>query len=271
MDDVIITGASRGIGRALAIVMASADVRLVLVARDEERLAAVASEIRDRGGYVVLVPGDLGTIESARRLGVRLAETLSPGATLVHNAGIWPYRRSLNADGLEEAFAVNCIGPAVMQEALLVSGCLVRIMLVSAGLAVKGRFDAERTPSGHDFSMFRTYATTKLCFALAMRDVAKEHPELDVVVLHPGVVRTDLGRRDGWMGVLLRMVKRGWEAPETCASRLARILARPRWSAPGEAVWMFEENEQAWPDAMNDETTRRQVYDTLARWRPAVS
>ena len=48
-----------------------------------------------------------------------------------------------------------------------------------------------------------------LCFALAMRDVAAAHPELDVVVLHPGVVRTDLGARTGPLGWLLSLVKRG--------------------------------------------------------------
>ena len=97
------------------------------------------------------------------------------------------------------------------------------------------RFDAERTPRGLDFSSLRTYANTKLCFAVAMRDVAAQHPEVDVVVMHPGVVRTDLGARPGLLGWLLDRIKRGWESPETCAERLARVLSKERWSPPADA------------------------------------
>jgi NAD(P)-dependent dehydrogenase (short-subunit alcohol dehydrogenase family) len=139
-------------------------------------------------------------------------------------------------------------------------------MVVSAGLIVKGRFDAARTPRGEDFSAIRTYCTTKLCFALAMRDIAAEHRALDVVVLHPGVVRTDLGARPGLLGKLLSFVKRRWEAPEVCAARLTRILSRDRWSPEGEARWMFEEAEQPWPAVAEDPNTRRAVREVTAQW-----
>jgi hypothetical protein len=92
-----------------------------------------------------------------------------------------------------------------------------------------------------------------------MRDVAAEHPEIDVVVLHPGVVRTDLGARTGVLGALLSLAKRRWESPETCAARLVRILERPRWSPPGDARWLVEEAEQPWPDVFEEPGTRRSV------------
>lgn len=274
MHDVILTGASRGIGRALALELATRpDVRLVLVARDAARLEGLAREIAarrsatDRGrGAAVVVAGDVGAREPARALGERLCEVVEGGATLIHNAGLWPSRRVMTAGGLEQAFVVNFVGPMLLQRPLIAAGRLARILVVSAGLAVKGRFDPERTPAGADFSAFRTYCTTKLCLAVAMRDVAAAHPELDVTVLHPGVVRTDLGDRPGLLGSLLRLVKRRWESPEACAARLARILDRPRWSAAGQATWMFEESEQPWPAAFDDAATRRAVRTACERW-----
>jgi len=267
MSDLILTGASRGIGHALALALAGpGGGRLVLVARDEARLSALVADVERKGGRAVAVPGDLSTLDGARALGRRLVEVAEPGATLVHNAGVWPSRRVLTSDGLELAFAVNHLAPLAMQQPLLDAGRLRRIMLVSAGLLVKGRFDADRTPTGEDFSSLRTYCDTKLCLALAMRDVAAAHPELDVVVLHPGVVRTDLGARTGPLGWLLSLVKRGWEAPETCGARLARILARERWSPPGDARWMMEEQEQPWPAPTDDERLRQAVRRTTARW-----
>jgi NAD(P)-dependent dehydrogenase (short-subunit alcohol dehydrogenase family) len=267
MADLILTGASRGIGHALALALAEQrrDQRLVLVARDQGRLEALVTAVEQKGGRAVAVPGDLSSLAEARALGQRLAALLTPGATLVHNAGLWPSKRALTPEGLETAFVVNHLAPLEMQRALLDAGLLRRIMVVSAGLILKGRFDAARTPTGEDFSGIRTYCNTKLCFALAMRDLAAAHPELDVVVLHPGVVRTDLGARSGPVGWLLALVKRGWEAPEVCAARLARLLARERWSPAGEARWLIEENEQPWPDIAQDEATRRAVRDTTAR------
>lgn len=253
--DIIVTGASRGIGRALALALASERRRLVLVARDREALASLGSEIPG----AAIVPGDISTIAAARSLGERLVETTTPGATLVHNAGIWPAKRVLTEDHLETAFAVNHVGPLVMQQPLLEARRLKRILVVGAGAMIKGRFDAERTPTGADFSALRTYCSTKLAFAIAMRGVAEKHPEVDVLVLHPGVVRTDLGARPGILGLLLERVKRRWESPVECATRLASLFERERWSPPGEARWMVESREEAWPRLADDDATRAAV------------
>jgi NAD(P)-dependent dehydrogenase (short-subunit alcohol dehydrogenase family) len=276
MADLILTGASRGIGHALALALAERPGdRLVLVARDRARLEALVGAVEQKGGRAIAVPGDLSSVAEARKLGQRLVEVVTPGATLIHNAGLWPSKRELTPEGLETAFMVNHLAPLAMQQPLLDAERLRRIMVVSAGLILKGSFDAARTPTGGDFSSIRTYCNTKLCFALAMRDIAAAYPALDVVVLHPGVVRTDLGARSGPVGWLLSLVKRGWEAPEVCAERLARILARERWSPAGEARWLVEEEEQPWPAVAESETTRRAVRDTteslLQSTRPSPS
>jgi NAD(P)-dependent dehydrogenase (short-subunit alcohol dehydrogenase family) len=200
----------------------------------------------------------------------RIAAMLPPSATLVHNAGIWPARRVLTSDGLETAFAVNCVGPLLMQQVLLDRQILDRVMVISAGLLVKGRYSAERTPTGLDFSSWRTYCTTKLAFSIAERDIATQHPAVDFVVLHPGVVRTDLGARRGLLGLLLRWMKRTWESPEVCGSRLRDLLERDRWSPPGDARWVVEDKEQPWPGATEDEQTRRVVRDMVKCFLPAL-
>lgn len=247
MEDLVLTGASRGIGRALALSLASPALRIHICARDAAALAALQGEIADRGGHSEVHVADIGSTDGARALGAALAGRVSAGATLVHNAGLWPAQRQQLPTGLEAAFVTNCLGPLLLQAPLLEAGLLRRVMVVGAGLMVKGRFDAARTPCGEDFSWWRTYASTKLALAVATREVAAAHRDVDFLVIHPGVVRTDLGAMRGPIGWLLSQVKRRWEPPEACAARLGRVLARPRWSEPGVARWMFEENEQPWP------------------------
>jgi short-subunit dehydrogenase len=244
MREIIVTGASRGIGRALALELGlRTDTRLFLVARDATALQEVAQRCRN----AQVLPADLSSVANASELGLLLADRLQPGAVLVHNAGLWPSRRELTTDGYERAFAVNCAGPTAFQAPLLAAGKLSRVMVVSAGMIAAGRFDPDRTPSGRDFSAFRTYASTKRHFAEATRALSAEYPDVDFLVLHPGVVRTELGARSGVLGKVIALVKRSWESPESCARRLARVLEIPRWSSPGQASWYVEEQPAEWP------------------------
>lgn len=239
--DIIITGASRGIGRALALALPPAN-RVHAVARDREALDSLAKERANTTTYVHDVTEGPLDFE------------LRGPTTLVHNAGLWPAKRE-RVNGVERAWAVNVLGPLAFQRPLLPK--LDRILVVGAGLMVKGRFDAHKTPAGEDFSgWYRTYASTKLAFAVAMRDIAKANPHIDVAVMHPGIVRTDLGLRGGVLGWLVKLVKRNFEAPETCASRLASFLERERWSPPGDARWFFSHeggvDEQPWPKIVDE-------------------
>jgi NAD(P)-dependent dehydrogenase (short-subunit alcohol dehydrogenase family) len=263
--DWIITGASRGIGLALAQALAARAQegdRIFALARDRERLEALASTAGSRAKFIAW-PADLARIGEARRAGTELAARVQ-SATLIHNAGVWPTQRTL-IEGFESGFATNCLGPLALQQPLLAAGRVSRVLVVSAGILIKGRFDPERTPSGEDFSAFRTYANSKLAGAAAMREAARRYPDVDFAIIHPGVVHTDLGATRGPLGWLMKLAKRSWEAPEVCAARLVRILERPKWQhAKGEAPWFVEESEQPWPAQVDG--ARESVAASVARY-----
>jgi len=83
-----ITGASRGIGRACALSLAAAGYKVVLAARDLEKLQAVAAEIAAAGGTAYVVQIDLGSEESIKAAFAQAAAEAGPITVLVNNAGI---------------------------------------------------------------------------------------------------------------------------------------------------------------------------------------
>jgi len=83
-----ITGASRGIGRACALALAQAGVRVAIAARNMEKLETLAGEIRSQGHEAFPVSVDLANPESIKEAISKTAKDFGPIAILVNNAGI---------------------------------------------------------------------------------------------------------------------------------------------------------------------------------------
>jgi short-subunit dehydrogenase len=85
---VVVTGASRGIGRALCLELAAERPRLVLAAREAAALDAAASACRERGAETLVVETDVADTQACRHLIDRTVETFGGVDVLVNNAGI---------------------------------------------------------------------------------------------------------------------------------------------------------------------------------------
>lgn len=111
---VVVTGASTGIGRALALAWAREKATVVLSARGKDALEGVAREVLERGGKAVVVPGDVTTEGDRVALVARAAEA-GGGAidVLVNNAGRGFYARALDVDvdGMRALFELNVFAP----------------------------------------------------------------------------------------------------------------------------------------------------------------
>ena len=120
---VLVTGSSYGIGRATAAQVAQAGATTILVARDEDRLAELASEIAAGGGAAHAYPADLADMEAIARLADRLAADGHEVDVLVNNAGR-SIRRSLadtydRLHDFERTMRLNYFGAVHLTMALL--------------------------------------------------------------------------------------------------------------------------------------------------------
>lgn len=119
---VVITGASEGIGRALALALAPQRPKLVVSARSEERLASLAEECRSLGAEAIAVATDVTDERQCQQLIGKTVDAYGRIDTLVANAGatMWTRLDELEQPGvLEQVMAVNYFGAAYCTRAAL--------------------------------------------------------------------------------------------------------------------------------------------------------
>jgi len=113
---ILITGASRGLGKALAISLSGRGARIALVARQKEELNETVSAIRSEGGVAFGIIADVGEKESIYPIVGQAAALAGPVDILINNAstlGPVPLRLLLDTDceDFERALEVNTLGP----------------------------------------------------------------------------------------------------------------------------------------------------------------
>jgi NAD(P)-dependent dehydrogenase (short-subunit alcohol dehydrogenase family) len=158
----LITGASRGLGRALARELAARGARVVLVAREQEALDEVVGEIRLAGGEAHAFAADVSDKEAAYAIAGAAAALVGPVDLLIHNAstlGPVPLRLLLDTpcEDLERAFAVNVVGPFRITKAIAGSMALRRrgtVVHISSDAAVAayptwGAYGASKAAADH--------------------------------------------------------------------------------------------------------------------------
>ena len=181
----LVTGAGRGIGRAVAEALAGAGMRVALVARTATELDAVAAAIRTGGGEVVSIVADLSDPSQADTAVRTAIQAYSRLDVLVNNAGVFleSPRADMKLADWERTLRVNATAPFLLCRAVLPvmrrqgAGEIVNIASTSA---VKGyRFQSAYCASKHALLGFSR------CLALEVRS-----DNIRVHTVCPGGVRT---------------------------------------------------------------------------------
>lgn len=193
---VVITGASRGIGRAAAVGLARLGARVVAVCRREADGQALAAAEASAPGAIEPARADLARPADVRRLAAELMARHPAVHVLVNNAGVITQERQETEDGLERQFAVNHLAPFVLTDALLPAlrqggG---RVVTVSSEAHRRGRIDFDDLQSARRYRAGQAYANTKLMNLLFTAELARRLAGTAVTAnaLHPGVVHTGL-------------------------------------------------------------------------------
>lgn len=117
----LITGASRGLGKAMALALAAAGTKLALVARDIDQLQAVAAEARGRGADAEVFPADVAQEEQVAKLAADVKARFGAVHILINNAGI-NVRKNVTEFTLDEwnrVIQTNLTAPFLLCRALV--------------------------------------------------------------------------------------------------------------------------------------------------------
>jgi NAD(P)-dependent dehydrogenase (short-subunit alcohol dehydrogenase family) len=205
---VVITGATRGIGRAAAIELAGKGAEVAVVGRERERVDAVADEARAAGGGapVHAYVADLTLMASVRELAEQLRAAHERIDVLANNAGALFASRKVTSEGFERTFALNHLAPFLLTNLLLDRLACGRVIATASDAHTGGRLDLDDLQSEHSYSAMRVYGTSKLCNVLFTRELARREPELRANCFHPGVVRTGFGKNENGIWKLLTTI-----------------------------------------------------------------
>tara|TARA_B100000614_G_scaffold199568_1_gene180720 strand:+ start:164 stop:1012 length:849 start_codon:yes stop_codon:yes gene_type:complete len=202
--NVLITGATSGIGRAAAVKLSSIGANIYFVARDESKAKLLVDDINKISGKEAIpIIADLSSQSDIRKAAQKFNKLNLPLHVLLNNAGLINKERKETVDGLEEVFAINHLAYFLLTMLLidrLKEASNSRIVNVSSGAHafVKG-FNFEDYQAKNTYKPFQVYGYSKLAnilFTKKLSEILKED-NITVNCLHPGVVGTSFGQNNG--------------------------------------------------------------------------
>jgi retinol dehydrogenase-14 len=201
---VVVTGATQGIGLSAALALRSRVQTLVLVGRDEARLATAVRTVSAAPGRAVVRAhrADLSLLSEVRRLAAELRDGYPALNVLVNNAGALFAHRETTSEGFERTLALNVLSPYLLTRLLhdrLREAGPSRVVNVasSAHEGAKLRLDdLERTEK---YSGYGSYGRSKLELILLTHEFARRWSGDGITVnaVHPGFVRSGFGLNNG--------------------------------------------------------------------------
>lgn len=224
---ILVTGASSGIGEAAARRLGAAGATVLLAARSEDRLSAIAAEIEDAGGSAHALPADLADAEQAAALAAAALERFGSVDVLVSNAGKSINRSIAASTGRFHDFRrtidLNYLGPVQLVLALLPSmrerGAGHIVNMSTAGVLMP-------VPAG-----WAAYLASKAAFDVFLRSAAIELAAdgVDTTSIYMTLVHTPMSEPN--RGSLFRLIP-GFTPAEAAELVCHAVVRRPERIAP---------------------------------------
>lgn len=272
MANILVTGATSGIGRQTALELGALGHHVGVHGRNEAKAHEVAAEVEQAGGQASVFLADLMSLDQVSRLAEDVLERWPQVDVLLNNAGLVQTETVFTEDGHESTWGVNHLAHFLLTLRLLPrlkqSGGRVVCVASDAHYGASVPFsdlDGDSASAG-----WKRYQQSKLMNVLFAAELARRHTGVEVVSLHPGFVASNFGMNAGWTRWVMRLtrlvqlsVDEGAKTSVFCATtptvRNGAYYAKCREKTPSEQARSEHDAKRLWELSMA----------SVARWLPA--
>ncbi|MBN2556747.1 MAG: SDR family NAD(P)-dependent oxidoreductase [Anaerolineales bacterium] len=268
----LITGATSGIGRALAEKLLCRGISVIGVGRSEERCQAAEAMLAQSSpaACVRYLVADLSLQADVRTLRPQIEAQLSAWGqagldALVNNAGAFTFHRTLTAEGIEMQWAVNHLAPFLLTHELLPllrAAPSARVVTVSSASHYRTTINWNNVELANRYNPLRAYQQSKLANVLFTMELRRRLGAASCVhafAADPGLVNTRIGSKSG--SILARLVwdlrRRSGISPAESARGIAALLLDPDAPAASDVYWKHGKPVAPNPYALDKDAGRR--------------
>ena len=268
----VVTGATRGIGRATARGLAGLGAEVVLVGRDQRLLDETVGAISKETGNdrISAIRMDLASMNSIRKGAAEILRRWPAIHVLVNNAGVNAKRRTPSADGRELTLAVNHLAPFLLTSVLapaLIAAAPSRIVNVTSVFAHLGTVDLDDLEQGRrSYNSTRAYNRSKLANVMFTLELAERLRGTGVTAngVSPGLVATDLLREHWYMTPKLRFWHGLLMTPESAAERVVHVATSPALESVTGTILAGSDKPARIPRGARDPGRRTRLWELTA-------
>jgi NAD(P)-dependent dehydrogenase (short-subunit alcohol dehydrogenase family) len=230
-DPILVTGATSGLGRALAVRLATKHVPLIIHGRNPELINGLVAELKELSGETLLesVVADLASQAEITDMVKKVQAGHKSLYAVVNNAGVVMGERLVSDDGVEITLAVNHVAPFLITQLLqdeLAANEGGRVVNVNSFLHKRGSVELQDLNAEKFFRPISTYSSAKLLSLMTTMVWARKLSERNITVnaYNPGVVRTKM-IGGGFVRALSPLFAK---SPKTAASTAAFLATSPK-------------------------------------------
>lgn len=270
---ILITGATNGIGLAASEALAAQGAKLAIVARSEARARDAVARITRAGGgagSVDVLIADLASQASVRALAAEVLGRYPRLDLLINNAGAMYTMRQLSPDGIELTWALNHLAPFLLTTLLLDrlrQSAPARIITTASGAHLEAHIPFDDLAAERSYKAFGRYGETKLANILFTTELARrlEGSGVTANCFHPGLVATGFNRNNGLlMGLAMTLLRPVSRSPEKGAETLVWLASSPD-VANVSGGYFFDKLPKTPSPAAQDSGAARRLWELSGR------